>query len=77
MSQTIDVSAGYAPCRQAADGSPHTTHFVHATGHLTNDITSTMYPLRGSKPGPAMLLAPLTSPPFEPLCERFGKVYQI
>ena len=43
MSQTIDVSAGYTPCRQAADGSPHTTHFVHATGHQTNDLTSTMF----------------------------------
>ena len=45
MSQTIDVSSGYAPCRHAASNTntPHFTHFVHATGHRTNNLTSTMY----------------------------------
>ncbi len=41
--QTFDVSSGYAPCRLAADNvTPHVTHFVHATGDVTNNQTSTM-----------------------------------
>ena len=44
MSQTLDVSTDYAPCRVAADGvTPHNTHFVHATGYKTNDLMSTMF----------------------------------
>ena len=41
--QTIDVSSGYEACRRGADGSPHVTHFAHATGDLVNNITSVMF----------------------------------
>ena len=43
MSQTADVSSAYPPCLTASDGSPHPTHFVHATGHITNPQMSAMF----------------------------------
>ena len=44
MTQTLDVSSGYAACRTASDGvTPHPTRFLHAGGFKTNDLMSTAF----------------------------------
>ena len=73
MTQTLDVSSGYAACRTASDGiTPHPTRFLHAGGFKTNNLMSTAF---GAPCGQCVSCPPQLVSSRLPMCA--AKIYQM